>query len=795
MTAIRILTLAILSWTFSTVSGQTPSELPDLDLWTHGAVFQAEEESSGHLLIGGLFSLAGGLPRNNIARVLLPQEVIDPNFAPDVNGPVFVLLQQPDGSILIGGQFSRVNGLQRTNIARLNADGTLDTGFNPGANAPVYVLELDGLDHIIVGGSFSQFGGQARRGLARVALTDGTVDETWNPDVGGGGVFTLDRGLTDIWIGGNFDEVGGQTSRSLARLSQTGSLVTAYDVNGNVENISFDNAHGLYFCGRFTEINGQARSRIARLDLTGSLDSFSVLAAHDVHDCKAGNDSVLLGGQFVSINGEPAAGVARLTSAGDLDPDFRPAVGGVFTGTPGTDVLVWTVKELDDGRSFIGGVFRKVDDEPRVGAALVSSQSAQLLNPVHVELPAEVRTLQQFEDGSLILGGVFWRSADQSRDNLLRVKPDGGLDPDWTLPINGEVLSATVVSDGSLIVGGFFSAANGHPRENLARIILAEDPEVDPDWMPSANNAVLVLQADELDDDRVYAAGAFDAIGANGTHPRSAMTRLSLTTGMPDDFDPGFDGQINDLLQIPASNRIYAAGVFTMASGQLRRGLARFIDAGGKIQLDADFDAEANGNLWVLHAAEDGDSFYAGGEFTVLFGQTRVRFAKIGDGFEDWTPSTTGTPVAMALDGVGGLFVGGTFNSLNGVTRNLIGRLDASDASLDPDFNPGAAPGLVWQLETGPGRLYAAGSFEQAGEAQRNGFAAFEVETPAPPLPDSIFSDRFQLTVPVDGSRATRETEIVDSTYFVGWSKKCQQQATLHGRERAAGFLRAPQCE
>lgn len=792
MSIIRILSATFLLGGLSLAAAQTPTDLPDLDLWNHGAVFTSEQESAGDLLIGGLFALAGGMSRNNIARVRLPEGQIDSDFAPIVNGPVFVILQQPNGRILIGGRFSRVNGAVRNNIARINADGSLDASWNPGANEAVYVLALDNADHVIVGGSFSQISSQARRGLARLTLSNGQVDGDWDPDVRGGSVFALARGTSDFWIGGSFDEVGGQSSHSMARLSADGALVAAYDVDGNVESLSYDNEHGLYFCGRFSTVNGQPRSRIARLDLDGSLDAFSISVDQDVHECEGSGGKILVGGQFQSINGAPVKGAARLMSDGVVDPDFRPAIDGVFTGTEGTDTLVWTVRELGSGLTFAGGVFRRVNDAPRVGAVLLNSEDGQALDPIHVERPAEVRTILRLDDDALIVGGGFWRSGQYLRDNLARVQPDGNLDGDWTLTINGEVLSADLLDDGDLVLGGFFSATDGQPRNNLVRVILENGPEVQPDWTTGTDGAVLVIQQDRLDSERLYVAGSFSEIQGSQSHARGAMARLSLLgNGEPDNFDPGFDGQVNDLLQAPSNARFYVAGVFEQADNHPRRGIAAFIDGAGQTQLDVSFDAEANGNLWVLHPAANGESFYAGGEFTSLFGETRTRLAMVGSGFEQWTPTTAGTPVALALDGVGGLYVGGTFLDLNGISRKRLGRLDANDGTLDSDFQPAIEPGLIWNLSVGSGKLFVAGSFQSVAGLPRHGLAGIEIETPPPPRPDLIFSDRFEIS---GGAGQPRPREDGQKALDATWSVECADQIALTGRNHQPPFIKAPSC-
>lgn len=801
MSALRILSAALLCLSGAVAIAQVPAEQPDLDLWDHGAAFTTEYDLDGHLLVGGLFTLAGGEPSSNLARLLLPGGDIDEDFAPDIDGPVFSILQQADGAILIGGLFSQVNGVARDNLARLNADGSVDPDFNPGADEAVYAFALDGADHLVIGGTFTSVAGQTRNGLARLALADGQLDAGWNPAVTGNdpfsGVFALVRDGSEFWIGGNFDQVGGQASRALARLDADGALLAGYTVDGNVEGLSFDSEGRLFLCGPFAGVDGQTRSRLARLDASGSLDAFSIDVDQDIHDCRSSGTDVLVSGQFVAINGEPLSGVARLSSAGAVDADFRPLVGGVYNGTPGSDVLLWTLRELQDDRTFIGGVFQQVNGAPGVGAALLDSSDGALGVTINLERPASVRTIAALDSGDVVIGGRFWRSGPHPRTNVARLLADGSLDIDWSLQVNGEVLSAEQLADGSLVLGGFFSRVDGQDRANLARIdVDAAPPAVQTGWTVGANGPVLVVQQDQLAADRVYVAGAFSEILADQAHPRGRMARLSLNdAGLPDGFDPAFllpglpfAPQVNDVLQLPASEHLYVAGVFTRAAGQTRIGLAAFTDAANLPQFDAGFDAAANDALWVLQQAGDGQSFYLGGFFTSLFGQARAGLGKIGPGqqLQPWAPAVAGgTPVAMALDDDDGLFVGGDFLSIeNGPAR--LGRLDAGDGTLDGAFNPGLAPGVVWDLSVSPGRLLAAGSFETAGGATRVGLAGFELE-----LPDPLFADRFeQETAPAGTTRGIDSTE-----QPARLRQECLEQLMRSARGQRPAFYRAPGCQ
>jgi hypothetical protein len=84
-----------------------------------------------------------------------------------------------DGKILVGGLFTVLDGQPRNHLGRLNRDGSLDATFNPGADNPVLTqipvtsmaVQADG--KILVGGSFANLASQARGRIGR--LTSGST--------------------------------------------------------------------------------------------------------------------------------------------------------------------------------------------------------------------------------------------------------------------------------------------------------------------------------------------------------------------------------------------------------------------------------------------------------------------------------------------------------------------------------------------------------------------------------------------------------------------------------------------
>jgi uncharacterized delta-60 repeat protein len=107
------------------------------------------------------------------------------------------------------------------------------------------------------------------------------------------------------------------------------------------------------------------------------------------------------------------------------------------------------------------------------------------------DLPAALLTLT---DGAVLV-------AHGKRNQLLKLRADGSLDPSWArneFTPTGNVATASfnvlaAQSDGRLLVGGIFSALNGLPRSNLVR--LNSDGTLDATFVPAGEATVRPITA------------------------------------------------------------------------------------------------------------------------------------------------------------------------------------------------------------------------------------------------------------------------------------------------------------
>jgi uncharacterized delta-60 repeat protein len=229
-------------------------------------------QSDGKVLIGGDFETVNGTNRNRIARLNTGGSLdgtFNPNLAPDSS--VIYIAAQPDGKVLVGGDFSIVGGINRYLIARLNADGSLDTSFNPGTglNRSVSSVALQPDGKVLINSGFTAVNGTNLNQIVRLNA-DGGLDSSFNPVTDAGGFVRSIALQSDgkVLIGGSFSLLNGTIYSKIARLNANGSLDNSFNPGrsaGYVLTIALQPDGKMLICGDFTTVNGVVRPHVARL--------------------------------------------------------------------------------------------------------------------------------------------------------------------------------------------------------------------------------------------------------------------------------------------------------------------------------------------------------------------------------------------------------------------------------------------------------------------------------------------------------------------------------------------------
>ena len=408
-------------------------------------------DGQGRVYVGGLFTQAGGVSANSVARfdpatnswstlgtganngvtglpiLGIPDLPLPPDFPPDfvLPGIVGALAVDGQGNVYVGGAFTRAGGVSANSVARFNpatnswsALGTGSSNGVSGSRTPILpipsvsALAVDGQGRVYVGGDFTEAGGVSARSVAR-----------FNP-------------ATNSWsalgTGANNGVSGDETPLS-------GPSVSALAVDGQGR---------VYVGGRFTRAGEVSANRVARFD--PQANSWSALGT----------------GANNGISGDETPFSGPSVSALAVDGQGRVYVGGRFTSAGG--VSANSVARFDP----------QANSWSALGTGANNGVTDTL--PPDFVLPGIVGALAVDGQGNVYVGGAFTRAGGVSANNVARFDPQanswsalgtganngvGGI----TSTISVGVNTFAVDRQGRVYVGGNFTTAGDVVSAYIAR--------------------------------------------------------------------------------------------------------------------------------------------------------------------------------------------------------------------------------------------------------------------------------------------------------------------------------------
>jgi len=697
---------------------------PGVDERVH-ALAAFDDGSGPRIYAGGRFSNAGGQPakllavRDGSAWTPLSSQI-------DTGTGVWALESFDDGSglaLYVGGVFSSAGGVTVNNLARW--DGTSWTALGSGLDSSVLALAV----HDDGGGPALHAAGQfvTASGVpaARVARWDGT---TWSPLGAGIGAFgdvvvalaSFDDGSgPKLYAAGEFSTAGGQAARNIARWDGSSwSEIPAPQpcpgngcgVGGRVNALEvFDDGGGpkLYAAGEFTLAGGVTVNHVARWDGTnwsalGSGTNGTVLALAVFDD--GSGPALHAGGEFLTAGGVAVSRAAR------WDGSAWSALGG------GANHWVYALETLDDGGGpalFAGGLFTAAGG---ASAHHVACWDGSAWSGPSGGATDTVRALAEFDDGAgpaLYAGGSFKGIGDVAANLVARWDGSGwaalGAGLEVAQAFLTEVRALASFDDGlgpALYVGGRFGTAGGGAANNVARWDGSS-------WAPLGTGVTASLSAD------VRALAVFDDGGGPALYAGGSFTAAG---GLPANRIARWDGSSWASLGSGTSSVVSALVVHDDGGGPALFAGGAFVLAGGS---PANHVARWNGSSWsplasglanpvtALAVYDDGGgpALFAGDSIS---GAGTARLWKWNG--SSWSQvGTAGTEIsALAVHDDGGgtmLYAGGTFTTAAGVAANRIARWDGVSWNA---LGAGMSGPVLALLPFGGGggpALYAGGEF------------------------------------------------------------------------------------
>lgn len=622
----------------------------------------AVPDGSGDLYIGGSFTSYGGTPIRHIAR-LHADGSLNTSFTPgsgftgffDGSGPDSMVMTiarmavEEDGThrLYVSGIFGSYQGVTVPGLVRILPTGEIDRSFAIGTGPGVIIQALaiealylppDGTHDLLVGGRVFGWNGEAEpRGLIRVH-ENGTLDRSFTPP--SMLVFTIASagGGSDMYVAGPREDAIGHR---MLRIAANGRPVASFPeqtVNETILSLTptQNGTEEVYASGGFTAYGNVGVNHLARIRSDGSLDprtvrgaGFSQMVA-DLESAGEGRVYAVTSGHY---NGTAIGGVVRLRADGTLDPDFQ---------------------------------FR----EPRQEFA-----------------PGFVRDVARACDASerLYVSGQFVTYDNQATTSLMRVFPDGRLDPAFATgsgfhhvlppPLQGPTLEAPAVvcaegNAGTLYAYGRFNRYNDVVVGHLVR--LRADGTLDLSFAIGAgfDDEVGAVVPAHDGSGAVYVSGFFRTF--NG-QPVGPLVRLLPTGQLDAQYRAASDATMAEAASLDGRGELYALS---------REGRVLKLRADGSG--DSSFvSALLPGNVLKVLPDREGRVLVVGQGQSATF-PSPIGYVVRLDRTGQIDPSFTGDTLmdesvwaaVEAADGTGDVYIGGGFTRYRDRTMQRIARLN-----------------------------------------------------------------------------------------------------------------------
>jgi uncharacterized delta-60 repeat protein len=552
-------------------------------------------------------------------------------------------------------------------------------------------------------------------------------------------------------IAGDFTSVHGVARNGLARLNPDGSVDNSFSpgtgpAGGVINAVSIDASGNVAVAGSFTSFNGAANtSRLVMLEeASGAVNTtfsgnYATATANGTINAIGFNSTngLVLAGGFTAFGATTFNGVALLSTNGSTVAAFGTALNN---GVTGGSVNALVIDPSDN--ILIGGSFTQVDSLPRTNVAVLTIAGVTE-NTTFTALGAGVaggvvNAVAREAGGTYIIAGTFTTVGGVARSRVARLNADGSVNTTTFTAFGngvtgGNVNAVQVEGGGTIMIAGTFTTVGVTARSAVARLNAdgsANTTTFTGFGTGASGGGVNALALDLAG--RSLIGGDFLSI--NGT-TLNRVARLTTAGVVDSTFAVGAEvnGAINAVAR-QSDGKLVIAGAFTQVSGISRGGVARLNVDG---TLDATFDPGTGvGGGTVNAVAIDGSGrIFIGGSFTTFNGASAPGLAGLlangtldAAGFETsfGSGATGGAVNAVKVDGSGRIVIGGAFTSVNGDNTLVRVAYLKADGSIETAFNSfgGVSGGVVNSLAIdASGNILIGGGFTTIGAATHNGFA------------------------------------------------------------------------
>lgn len=360
--------------------------------------------SGGDILVAGVFSInQSGTFINNLARFSGGAWSALSGFEV-VSGNISRLSLDAAGDLYVFGVFDAINGVPINGIAKWN--GTTVSPLGSGAPDIPTAMTLASSGQVFIAGYHQEglFDGTGAhiKGQYFVEYWDGSPRAQWETITSGlssnVNALLLD-GAGNLYVGGDFRFAGGVAANHVAKWNGTRWSALGQGTNGPVHALALDDFGNIVAGGQFYIAGGVSALNIASWNGTAWSAMGPGLSGPVYALAKDNEGRIYIGGEFDYAGSWPAQGLAVYILG-----DFY----GIYTG-PG--IYVKALAVIDENSLFVGGT------EVPNGAGMVSHWDGVQWHLIGAS-DGDVRALALMPDGELLAGGAFSSMAGPSNSAI-----------------------------------------------------------------------------------------------------------------------------------------------------------------------------------------------------------------------------------------------------------------------------------------------------------------------------------------------------------------------------------------
>ena len=482
-------------------------------------------------------------------------------------------------------------------------------------------------------------------------------------------------------------------------ISMGGLPGTDFKVSGDIV------AHGtdIYISGAFNTAGSASVEGIAHWDgntwnALGSGIPSPLISVFALAVDSSGN--LYAGGTFTSAGGISANHIAK------WDGNNWSALGSGLSGCAGVNCTP-TVSELaidSNDNLYLSGNFSSAGG---IAADHIAKWDGNNWSALGSGVSSSSVTSLVIDGNDHLYAGGDFTSAGGISANYI-AKWDGNNWSSLGSGLDDHIYTLAVDSNDNIYAGGTFTSAGGVAANHIAKW----DGN---DWSAlgsGTDEAVFALTIDSAD--TVYAGGDFELAGGIAV---SAVAKwdgnnwVAMGAGVKGTYVPGSScppcvfGLATDI-----NDNVYVTGQFTQAGGKTANNIAKWNGFGWLNLTDSPMVAPNSAVKAAIH--DSTGNLYIGGDFQSVDGVSGTAYIAMWDG-TTWHALDGGmsnSVHALAFDGSGNLYAAGAFSKAGGVTTGKIAKWDGSSWSAlgDATTTTGEVYTLIFD---GNGNLFAGGNY------------------------------------------------------------------------------------